>query len=746
MASGTAIAKLYAVVGADTKEFDSSMKGVSGIIGKAGDALGALGKAAGIAAGVVSAAFVGTIAYGVKEAAAFEKNLKGIEAAFGANSKQAKLLGDYIDELSLDPTLRVSADDAASALSLLGKAGISVDEAMGGVARSAVLLANATGEEIPLAAEVSIKAMAAWGLQASDMEYVANQVTGATESSTLSLQDMFLAYSMGGGAAAAAGVEFDDFNAIIASSITLFSSGSDAGTSFKTFLDRLIPSSAEAARLMQEMGLYTGLTGAEFEKTQEKIAAVSERLAGLDPLSKTYTEDVARLNEEKRALQETLVAGSNAFFDEAGNMKSAADIAALLQSAFGSLSEEKRKEALSTIFGSDAQRTAIALMNQGAAGIENFKKIIGDTSAQERAALMTDNLSDRYDNLKESLVVLVRNIGERFLPAAERIVIWAREVLEKWQPKILGFFDEMGAQVTQLADDFIAEWPRIEKWIDNLGEGVLGFIDEFKRRWPEIKVVLENSWKEMQPVLNASLQAFKDFVNWFGSPESESPVKWAVEQVAKITGYMQVIADTMTAISELTNLSGRQINAYLRLDFGEAGRLGDEISKRMTQIKNFDANIATEIANRMAKFGYTSTGGGTAGTGGSSGGTGGGSGSWETEKKLTLANGSEYWMTQREALAHFGATKELTDWWSTAESRIRYAAMGGAAGGLTWVGERGPELVNLPYGSQVTNAIDSQRMMQQGTTINVAELIIQGGSDGIHNLADTVGYLNALYG
>lgn len=39
-------------------------------------------------------------------------------------------------------------------------------------------------------------------------------------------------------------------------------------------------------------------------------------------------------------------------------------------------------------------------------------------------------------------------------------------------------------------------------------------------------------------------------------------------------------------------------------------------------------------------------------------------------------------------------------------------ASGGSAGGLTWVGERGPELLNLPGGSYVNNAQQSQAMQQ----------------------------------
>ncbi|WP_158953043.1 phage tail protein [Streptomyces scabiei] len=42
------------------------------------------------------------------------------------------------------------------------------------------------------------------------------------------------------------------------------------------------------------------------------------------------------------------------------------------------------------------------------------------------------------------------------------------------------------------------------------------------------------------------------------------------------------------------------------------------------------------------------------------------------------------------------------------------AAAGGARGGLTWVGEQGPELVRLPYGSMVHSNPDSRRIASEG--------------------------------
>jgi ABC-type transporter Mla subunit MlaD len=49
-----------------------------------------------------------------------------------------------------------------------------------------------------------------------------------------------------------------------------------------------------------------------------------------------------------------------------------------------------------------------------------------------------------------------------------------------------------------------------------------------------------------------------------------------------------------------------------------------------------------------------------------------------------------------------------------ASGGIKGAASGMVAGGLTWVGERGPELVQLPTGSTVRSSGDSMRMMRDG--------------------------------
>jgi phage-related protein len=67
-----------------------------------------------------------------------------------------------------------------------------------------------------------------------------------------------------------------------------------------------------------------------------------------------------------------------------------------------------------------------------------------------------------------------------------------------------------------------------------------------------------------------------------------------------------------------------------------------------------------------------------------------------------------------------------------------------APGGMAWVGERGPELVNLPRGSQVHTASQSQRMAGGGHTYNIT---YHGtNSQDERSVRDDIRYLQMLQG
>ena len=111
--------------------------------------------------------------------------------------------------------------------------------------------------------------------------------------------------------------------------------------------------------------------------------------------------------------------GSNAFFDAAGNVKSMADVAGLLQTALKDMTNEQRQAALGTLFGSDAIRAGNILYKEGEEGIKNFKKAMGNVTAEEVAVKKMDNLKGRIEQLKGSFETLQITVGKALEPIAE---------------------------------------------------------------------------------------------------------------------------------------------------------------------------------------------------------------------------------------------------------------------------------------------------------------------------------------
>ena len=228
------------------KHFDGVGKAVLGVAG----AIGAATAAAGVAVGAF-------LVSGINKAADFEAAMSGIAAALNMTAEEVKPLKNLIMDLALDPNLVVNTTEAATAIENLAKNGLSMDQIMAGAARSTAWLANATGADFGMAADIASDTMAIFNISAENMAEAVDQITEVTNASKFTINDYALAIAQAGAVADLVGVDFDDFNTTIAAIAPNFASGSDAGTSLKTMLMNLIPKSQDALDKMKELGLIT---------------------------------------------------------------------------------------------------------------------------------------------------------------------------------------------------------------------------------------------------------------------------------------------------------------------------------------------------------------------------------------------------------------------------------------------------------------------------------------------------------
>ena len=163
---------------------------LSKVAGGIGGAFGNLGKvvAGGIGVGITALAGLG-IASG-KAAMTMESQMSDIAAILNTTVEEITPLGDLIQELGLNPNLKVDATEAASAIQMLARNGLSMGEILEGAAESTVLLANATGSDFGNAANIATDAMAIFNIEAKDMNTAVDGIVSVTTNSKFTIQNL----------------------------------------------------------------------------------------------------------------------------------------------------------------------------------------------------------------------------------------------------------------------------------------------------------------------------------------------------------------------------------------------------------------------------------------------------------------------------------------------------------------------------------------------------------------------------
>lgn len=317
-------------------------------------------------------AFGAAVTYGLKGAvdvaAEFEHTLSGLKAVSGATAEEMDKLRQQA--LEVGASTSKSANDVALAQEMLAKNGMAVVTMLEGATEATIALSEATGGDLAGSADIMTDVMAIFGKEAKDLTDVIDGITGVTVKSKFTIDDFRLALAQGGGVAGAVGVTMEDFNTTIAAIAPSFASGSDAGTSFKVMLQRLVPQGKPATEMMHQLGIITEESG-------------------------------------------------NRFFDAEGNMKSMSDIAGILQESMKGLSDEQRNMALSTLFGTDAMRAGAQLAKVGSEGFEDLAKSIEEVNAAAQAAERLNNLSGAMEELKGAAETAMITIGAALIPVIQ---------------------------------------------------------------------------------------------------------------------------------------------------------------------------------------------------------------------------------------------------------------------------------------------------------------------------------------
>lgn len=364
----------------------------------------AIGLGAGLLGGV--AVLGGSFAIATNAAADFEGQLSSLQAVSGVTGDELAALRQQALDAGRDTVF--SASEAALAQTELAKAGASTAQILGGGLPAALALASAGEIELADAATFVAQGLNTFGLEAEDSARVADVLAAAANKSAADIPSIGLALQQSGLVASQFGLTIEETSGILGLFAQNGLQGSDAGTSFKTMLQRLNPQSEEAAGLMRELGLN--------------------------------------------------------FYDAEGAFVGIESVAGQLQSKLGGLTEEQRNAALQTLFGSDAIRAATLLYQGGDEAVREWTGAVSDAGfASEVAATKLDNLKGDLEGLKGSFETVFIEAGSQSQSGLRDVVQSLTGLVNGIGPafqELLSPVAELISQLTpELGDLFVASLP-----------------------------------------------------------------------------------------------------------------------------------------------------------------------------------------------------------------------------------------------------------------------------------------------
>lgn len=276
----------------------------------------------------------------------FEAQMSRVKAISGATGDEFKLLNDQA--LQLGALTSFSSSQAAQGMENLVSAGFSVNETM--AAMSGVLdLAASGGVEIAVASEIAAGALRGFALDASKSGHVADVLAKAAGDTNAGVTDMGEALKYAAPPAKALGVSLETTAAAVGILSNANIKGEMAGTMLRSSLVALTSPSKEAAATMKDLGFNA--------------------------------------------------------FDAQGKMLPFNQVIDNLKNSTKDLSDEKKADAIATIFGKEALSGMLVLMEAGGGKIDTLTKSFqgSDGAATAMAKTMKENVKGSVDEMKGSI-------------------------------------------------------------------------------------------------------------------------------------------------------------------------------------------------------------------------------------------------------------------------------------------------------------------------------------------------------
>lgn len=314
-------------------------------------------------------------AAGLKVATDFEKGMSEVKAISGATGEQFDALKEKAIELG--GSTAFSANEVAAAMTEMAKAGWSsqqIIDGMGGVLDAAA----ASGEGLAAVSTIVADAITGFGMEAKESTRVADLLTQAANSGTIGINDLGESFKYIAPVAGSMGLSIEDVTTALAAMSKAGIKGSQAGTSLRGMLTRMVKPTDDVAVAMDELGIVLTNQDGSFKSLDTIVGEMRGSFEGLTDEQKTYYAAVLAGQEGVSGLLSLL-----------------------------NLTEEEYNE--------------IAESMDNATGV-----------AAQTAAVMQDNLQSKVEQLLGSLESLAIKLADFVIPYLQQFVVWLTNLVDKF--------------------------------------------------------------------------------------------------------------------------------------------------------------------------------------------------------------------------------------------------------------------------------------------------------------------------
>lgn len=711
--------------------------------------------AGALAAGVAS----------VKMAGDYEQGLNIFKSVSGATAQQMAMVAAKARELGQDASLPgVSARDAANAMTELSKAGLSVNDTLA-ASKGVMSLAKAGQIDVADAATIAAQALNAFKLKGSDAGKVADVLANGANASATDIRGLSLGLQQSAAVASQFGVSLEDTVTTLGLFANRGMQGSDAGTSLKTMLISLANPSKKAANLMHQLGinaydasgkfvgmrqlaqnLQNGLKGLSEEQKQQALATIfgtdAFRAAAFlaDSAGKSY-DDMSKAVGRSGAAMDLAKAQNSGFNGALDNLKSTIETVA---TDFG----QKLLPELTKIIKQLAVSGAIEAFGNILIGLLPVLKMVAAGFAALKLAHVIGWFGQLFVKIKEAgsvigalstvlrtnplgliitviaaLIPLLIDLENRF-HIFSNAVEWIKNAWNGMVEWFTGIFTGIGQALSNVWQAITTAFNNVTAFLQNWGPTILAIMF-----WPfSLLIGLVITFKDqIMAVLNAL---------WGGISAGFQAV----------TGFIQAVFQTASAVvmavwSPIAGFFGGVWNQIRGIFSGVGNFFGAVFgwaANAASGALNSIIGVASGVYNAIASFFRpigTVAGNMIGGTirgvvNGIIGMVQNGLNSF-----ISMINGAAGIINKIPGvhipgIPHVGLP------------RLAFGAKN-YAGGVTLVGERGPELVNLPKGADVYTATQTANAFRNsrggGGGVTIQHMEVHNDVDA-HNVIEQIGW------